>query len=1541
MAFIDPDETFVDPDEHEGLLADLAHRAMGGQLGAFATAINMPTQLGAQIAGTMYGAGKGVLSGSDEIVKGAIEQGSKAAEAVRLAPEDKYTKATQDILENGILQPIFQGARNFASNLTQPAIGQRGSVAPLAPPVDPLSAQGLQTANQQQLAGEAGFDIGTVTGAGEFGRNVKLKKPGLAQDALDKARKIDRGNAVEPPPFVDPDQQVAALQGEVAARQAAGQLDPAAQARVQAEGDLASQRELQPPGQQPAPNPFPPLDLSSEGLLPNEPPPPPSGGGGFPVLPEGPETPVPPLKGTTPFKQAGEPTHVEPPTVDSNYESLTGVKSETPLPQLSDTDRALSDPGIEAQRVADMKDNTNINDLRNQFPSIDFPLRQEVLEHPEIKASIDAFRQEAADLQSAITKGDKEAPALLEQLKNEFGAGMKQLGIDKPEDAFGRPLFESGTETKLPIEKTERPALPSEPDRPWTAITDPDKLTVGGKFAKQGEKGARPIEKTSTFRGGKQRGSVSLFGAAGKTIPLADRLRIAKGQLDKALSDHTDNLGLQAMAKTARDEQLRNMNESHARGDDAGYQGAAIHAGRHSEMLEVLKEEEKVNFENLAYARDLHDRLARQAAQPPAKVTPMFPKQRGAIGDPKFLKFKADLKAQHPELAGQASALWKQLQKEKNQMPELTPGQRTSTAIANIPGFSHLTQEVAPMHEMPYAEVKPLIAAQPPRSINMFARNLYSGGNMMAFSKKSIIVRFTADLVNNALQRAVAKTADIILNKQTGVKARWESLTDKEKVDLAQALVEKEGKGAVYQLNGDQMIAAHDATRGMLDKAFDSMNEGRVALGLKPLEKRAGYLAARWMGDFKIPVIKDGNLVTYITARTKYGAERAAKTFDPGEGYTTGPVEYRPLNPVNKGRPDQAYYLPRKENDVITGYRELTKMFEESDPGVGAIHDAYEKYLAEQGKNFQGIPKHFENKSGIGGYQGNKPWLDPLQNAKDLIHSQMKYAESMFKWSEMQKANAKLKQLFADTDNWNTHPDEMKYAKFYSDMAFGRHTVIERAINDMIDMTAKMTGIGRGVASDYARATKNYMTLNFLGFTNMYFPAAQGFEPLQALPMWMHYLNGRGASGNAAIAMWKAGRDVLSPRAAMSDFGLKAYDWAHNQHLFDSFFVDQVRSATSKPYLEAADTFMKFIPSHAESFSRYSTFMSFAHMLNDSGVPFHEAMGSAAKLSNLAVQNFRRHERALVYRHLGIVGEMASTFTGYMHHQYTQLASFANRGEWKTVGIGLTTQLILGGALGMYAVNDIDTLIKGWNFLTSHTGMNQDYVPSVKATILKHMPDWMSFGVASEIIHSDLSNRLDAASIIPGSPGTMIVPFWGAIAKAIYNWGKFGADRTQESLLGSVHATLPTGGKAIVEEMDRAPNGMFKNPETGEGQYARNTWDRMARMMGGYSMNESRDRTQSMNENDQSYWIKTMKETLSNQFVHSDDPARRQDIAQRYLKLGGTPQALQQALIQHKMNENMSESQRAAGIPGLLHGRPDLNTILQLQRAKQYGEPNK
>lgn len=55
--------------------------------------------------------------------------------------------------------------------------------------------------------------------------------------------------------------------------------------------------------------------------------------------------------------------------------------------------------------------------------------------------------------------------------------------------------------------------------------------------------------------------------------------------------------------------------------------------------------------------------------------------------------------------------------------------------------------------------------------------------------------------------------------------------------------------------------------------------------------------------------------------------------------------------------------------------------------------------------------KHFKNKANIRGFVGDRPWMNPFDDAKDMFHEQIQYLKNSFQWSEYNKQLNKLRTL--------------------------------------------------------------------------------------------------------------------------------------------------------------------------------------------------------------------------------------------------------------------------------------------------------------------------------------------------------------------------------------------------------------------------------------------------------------------------------------------------------------------------------------------------
>ena len=146
-------------------------------------------------------------------------------------------------------------------------------------------------------------------------------------------------------------------------------------------------------------------------------------------------------------------------------------------------------------------------------PTDDFPLRQEVLEQPEIKAAIDNFRQQAAELEQVANNAISEtvsnkAKEQLTALQEEFGRGIEKMGILQPSDAYGRGLYEArGGDKTGAVEYTSKATAGEVP-----------KLTEGAAWENLKPNSPKPVGTTKplpvgqTKAGKGQRGSIGFFG---------------------------------------------------------------------------------------------------------------------------------------------------------------------------------------------------------------------------------------------------------------------------------------------------------------------------------------------------------------------------------------------------------------------------------------------------------------------------------------------------------------------------------------------------------------------------------------------------------------------------------------------------------------------------------------------------------------------------------------------------------------------------------------------------------------------------------------------------------------------------------------------------------------------------------------------------------------------------------------------------------------------------------------------------------------------
>lgn len=156
----------------------------------------------------------------------------------------------------------------------------------------------------------------------------------------------------------------------------------------------------------------------------------------------------------TPPEQTGH----ESPEQIAYYKQLAEQRAQemrdTPIPMGMDGFRVEDSQAI--QRTEDAKQTAGILSLVDDVPAhkpapeveaIDFPLRQEVLDKPHMKAAIARFQKRAAEAQSAEAK---------QKVENDFAKFMRKYGVDEAADAHGlrRMLYEPQLRNPMGIRKS-------------------------------------------------------------------------------------------------------------------------------------------------------------------------------------------------------------------------------------------------------------------------------------------------------------------------------------------------------------------------------------------------------------------------------------------------------------------------------------------------------------------------------------------------------------------------------------------------------------------------------------------------------------------------------------------------------------------------------------------------------------------------------------------------------------------------------------------------------------------------------------------------------------------------------------------------------------------------------------------------------------------------------------------------------------------------------------------------------------------------------
>lgn len=663
-------------------------------------------------------------------------------------------------------------------------------------------------------------------------------------------------------------------------------------------------------------------------------------------------------------------------------------------------------------------------------------------------------------------------------------------------------------------------------------------------------------------------------------------------------------------------------------------------------------------------------------------------------------------------------------------------------------------------------------------------RSFSAGATLEALKRRSPLIEGVGDIVQNFGKRSEKWVRENIFP----VEREFRKLAPADLVELNAVMKQELETNIRYtpeQLAqagfSEKQIRSHRAMRELFDNVLRIQNEGRAAQGKEPITGIEAYHAARWDGDFGVELKNSkGEVVWKVRANTKKGAMLDAKRL------------MKKVPDLVIGREfDRLNARGVEANDLQSAYTTMIDLLGRDNPVVKDIRDLVEAEAAGQGNAALANTQHFKKKSGMRGYVGDRPWMNPEKDAKQFFQQQIQYAKNASKWSEIQKAMPNLKELLSNEELIAKNPEQVKWAQDYvqNALGFGENKAVRMVENEL----GKTFGISPKAVGDAIGGLK------FVWITQKLMMSA-GYNAVQAIQLvntsaWHSDLSAKGYKHNplstgimgliAGLQLGTVhtidgvrGRQGASKLAALPSHLKAALEYAENNSVTNRSSYDETPVGQGNAVSRGISKTVSLM----DTYTRGVAFMSFVQHLHESGRFGPEQQGQMFKMAedytNASMGDARNTEKAPIFSRMGLAGNAFNTLQTFNVNWFNQWSYFSRelaRGNPRPFFTGLVVQGLIGGVMGLPLVTDLD---KAWEYIkttlpTDVWNKVKDW--SVKSILLdKFGPgvgEHLTYGSLSAVSDIGFNTRVSAPSLIdaPGIPGGMLVDLYDqltSVAKA-------------------------------------------------------------------------------------------------------------------------------------------------------------------------------
>lgn len=686
-----------------------------------------------------------------------------------------------------------------------------------------------------------------------------------------------------------------------------------------------------------------------------------------------------------------------------------------------------------------------------------------------------------------------------------------------------------------------------------------------------------------------------------------------------------------------------------------------------------------------------------------------------------------------------------------------------------------------------------------------------SGSTSAAMKTGSPIIKAASEVVQNAMKRADRAIRSFVFPAEKALR----DLSKKELVDLGKVLKEEMLAGQRFsseqlmQSMSVKQLKAYTAARDLFDKTLDAQNAARVAMGKEPITAHEAYLSSRWQGDFRQPVYDaNGKLVWYLAANSRVGLTQQAKALS----------KIRPDLVID---PKKAHTVrsTKSGTDLQSAYSTMLDILGRNDPAIQKLKNAIEDQMSVEAESALAQTKHFEKKTGVRGFAGDRPWIDSTKDTLDMFKQQMQFAKNAFKWSELQKVGNDIKAIVSDPELQETQPNNIKYIREYYKNAVGMgEAEVTRAVNDAI---REGFGISPNVLNDAVGNVKSFFIMQKLAVSAGY-TLSNLVQTTNVLP-YLSDLANQGIVGNPAKALpvGLLGGTAMGLSHYVKALGSEYLDSLPNQFFKDAFKYAEENGVTARSVYDEAsveDSFSTMAKAAnvagktmtiPETFVRSWAFMTYAQWLKDSGkFPDQSKLfQKAEELVNMSMVDYRETERPMMFAKAGAAGNLLNTLQTYpmsFYNQWAYMLGQAVKGKPAGLLAIFALQYALAGAMGIPGFDDTDKLYKWIRDNTLPTGvwksaMESPFFSDPKLWMLENLGQGAVYGALSDQTGLGMTSRVAAPGggamlQSPLGPVADIAGQVGAVASAV-------ADPTNTTKLGQAAMRVtPVGLQGLLEQ---------------------------------------------------------------------------------------------------------------------------------------------